>query len=351
MVIQCRVWNMQEGYKVNILRFHNGRIESITSEESYLRSSLESRVFLSTRNFPDRTHVYILTLVDVSYNDQGKYSCSVEHVSEDGTTTIAMDKVMIKIHSFPNIMYPACDSVPRQPITLYQGNKLVLSCSSENGIPTAELIWSCTQPDISIISRNTSTTAMVSSEITLISDISYHGTVFTCHLSSQAFPNRERTCNIGPITILSTESTAENVDITQSLVPNVAKDQNVKQNTLEGAGCSSQCSPEDEEIVLYLIISTMGASILCILFLTTTIMFCYKYHSISTDAIEVRRKVPGNDGSEPVYVSLQRRQEYDRNSICSTYMTVEDPSNPGSKVLMPKEVFDEFYRTLTIKRV
>ena len=350
MAIQCRIWNMQDGYTVNIFRFHNGRIEPITTRDTYIRSTLESRVFLSTRIFPDRTHVYVLTLVDVSYNDQGKYSCRVEHVSEEGTTTIAMDKVIIKIHSFPNRRYPACDSIPRQPITLYQGNRLVLTCSSEKGIPTAAITWSCTHLDIGIISRNTSTAAMVSSEVTLISDSLYHGAVFTCHLSSPGFPNRERACHIGPITVHNVESVADNMDITQLLIPKAGRDHIVKQNT-QATGCSDQCSPEDEDMVLYLTISTIGASILCILFLTTTIMFCYKYNNISADAIEGRHSVPGNDGSDPVYVSLQRRQEYDRNSICSTYMTVEDPNNPGSKVLMPKEVFDEFYRTLTIKRV
>ena len=53
------------------------------------------------------------------------------------------------------------------------------------------------------------------------------------------------------------------------------------------------------------------------------------------------------DGTEPVYVSLQRRRNNDRNSM---YMTLEDPNNPESKIVMPKEVFDEFYNTLTIKK-
>ena len=187
---------------------------------------------------------------------------------------------------------------------------------------------------------------MVSCEVTLISAISYHGAVFTCHLTSPEYPNRERTCYIGPITM----HTMNNIDI-QPLIPDTGRDHIVKQKTQVSNGCNTECSSEDEDIVLYLTISTIGASILCILFLTTTIIFCYKYHDVSTETIETRRPVPSNDGSDPVYVSLQRRQEYDRNSICSTYMTVEDPTNPGNKVLMPKEVFDEFYRTLTIKRV
>ena len=142
--------------------------------------------------------------------------------------------------------------------------------------------------------------------------------------------------------------------VKQSVMPNTGMDHDLKsgiQNSNKCVDTNQVCPSEDEDIVLYLTISTIGASILGILFLTTTIIFCYKYHSISIETSEARRTVSVNDGSEPVYVSLQRRQDYDRNSICSTYMTVEDPNNPGSKVLMPKEVFEEFYRILTIKRV
>ena len=31
-------------------------------------------------------------------------------------------------------------------------------------------------------------------------------------------------------------------------------------------------------------------------------------------------------------------------------MTIEDPNNPGNKVIMPKEVFDELYRSLSLKK-
>ena len=347
MAMECRIRNMEEEYSVNIVRLYNGRIEPITSRKVYLDSSLQNRVFLASRVFPDQTHVYVLTLIDMSYNDQGKYRCSVEHVSEKGTNTLAMDNINIEIFSFPNKLYPACDSVPKQPITLYVGDRLILTCSSEKGNPTAELTWSCTHSNVRLISRNTSTAGMLSSEVALISDISYDGVVFTCHLSSLGFPTRERTCHIGPITIHS----VGNVDHIQPVVPDTVRDPIVKHNNPGSSRCSSECSPEDENIVLYLTISSMGASILCIVFLTTTILYCVKYHNISTDVGEARYTVPNNDGSDPVYVSLQRRQEYDRNSICSTYMTVEDPNTPGSKVLMPKDVFEEFYRTLTIKRV
>ena len=111
--------------------------------------------------------------------------------------------------------------------------------------------------------------------------------------------------------------------------------------------------------------ATVGASVLCVVFLITTIIMCYKYNNKSN---EIRNAQSSNiacsDGSEPVYVSLQRcleperslygeperRSVYREPDRSSTYMSVEDPNNPGNKVLMPKEVFEEFYNSLTLKK-
>ena len=68
MAMQCRIRNMREEYSFNIDRFYNGRIEPVTSGNSYLDSSLKSRIFLARRVFPDRTNVIVLTLVDIQYN-------------------------------------------------------------------------------------------------------------------------------------------------------------------------------------------------------------------------------------------------------------------------------------------
>ena len=70
-----------------------------------------------------------------------------------------------------------------------------------------------------------------------------------------------------------------------------------------------------------------------------------------------------SDGSEPVYVAVQARPElaqppayFDRRPLykepegSSGYMSVEDPNNPGNKILMPKEVFEEFYNSLSLKK-
>ena len=76
-------------------------------------------------------------------------------------------------------------------------------------------------------------------------------------------------------------------------------------------------------------------------------MYCCKYFTISGEVVAAQGSFTSCDGSEPVYVSLQRRQLPERNSM---YMSVEDPNNPGNKVLMPREVFDEFYKSLSLKK-
>ena len=65
---------------------------------------------------------------------------------------------------------------------------------------------------------------------------------------------------------------------------------------------------------------------------------CFKHHSLSSNIRRRSVPTPPSLATDPVYVSLQRRNTNER-----VYMTLEDPNNPDGKVLLPKEVFDEFY--------
>ena len=111
--------------------------------------------------------------------------------------------------------------------------------------------------------------------------------------------------------------------------------------------CDNECPSDETFTILYLSVATIGATILYIVFLTTTIVWCCKYNRASEEIKRAQRNMTGGDGSEPVYVSLQSRPGNDPNSML---MSVDDPNNPGDKVTMPKEVFDEFYRSLTLKK-
>ena len=53
-----------------------------------------------------------------------------------------------------------------------------------------------------------------------------------------------------------------------------------------------------------------------------------------------------NQDTDPVYVSLQRRSNYER-----VYMPFEETNITENKVVLPKEVFDEFYQSIRMKSV
>ena len=347
LAIQCRIWDIQDDHTVRLFRVTADRSDQITAGKDYMSSWLEQRVFLSTRSLPGGIRVYFITIVDVSIHDQGEYLCKIYSTSRGNFETVTDGSVNVEISSLPGNAYPLCRTEPTTPTSLNENDVLKLVCSSEKSSPIVSLTWSTSDGNIPLSPRNMNEEGMVSSEISLSMQKTYYGVAFTCIMISSAFPDLVRSCHIGPFVI------ANNMEGTDSnAIPAIpTKPIIVKQGNMKLDECQSDCQLINKETILYLSVATVSATILWVVFLTTTIMMCCKYNDISTQAREARRTVPVDDGSEPVYVSLQTRQDYDRNSVCSMYMTLDDPNNPGNKIVMPKEAFDDFYRTLTIKRV
>ena len=122
---------------------------------------------------------------------------------------------------------------------------------------------------------------------------------------------------------------------------------NQNEEPVKTTKCDNSCPSEDPHTLLYWAVACVGTTILMFIFLTTTVIYCCKYQSTSSGMISAHNSFTSCDGAEPVYVSLQRLQPPERNSM---YMSVEDPNNPENKILMPREVFDEFYRSLSLKK-
>ena len=203
-------------------------------------------------------------------------------------------------------------------------------------------------------------------------------------MTSIGFLDLTRTCQIGPVTIKA-DSNVEDTGFIRHNMP-VSPFETNNHKTLISNGCNSECPSDDEYTILCLSVATVGSAMLCVVFLITTIIMCCKYNDASSEvrSRSTQRNMAIGDGSEKVYVSLERRpepmiperrsinKEPDRSSLYSaperrslykepevykgsdtsstTYMSVEDPNNPGSKVLMPKEVFEEFYNSLSLKK-
>ena len=345
LAIQCQVWDIDSNFEVNIFRATKAGFVKITNEEGIARSSERLHMFLAKRTFPDGSKIYFVTIIGTSNDDEGEYFCKVLDLST--ATFIGEDSVDIKIYSYPAKMYPLCSSTPNQPTTMSVHDTLTLACTSEKGVPTIQMKWMNNKSARYIADRNRTDGNLVHSKAVLQIDDSLQGVVFSCEISSKAFSDWKRTCYIGPITVRTNYFGERNHGVTLN-EPDVS---GIEQNNIQNLHLNEKCgicASDDEMLQFYLTIATIGTGLLTILFLTTTIILCYKYHHISNESRrDPTRVLTPQQSIEPVYVSLQRRSvNADRE-----YMTLEDPNNPENKILLPKETFDEYCRTMTLKRV
>ena len=283
--------------------------------------------------------------MDILQSDEGNYLCRVYSWTDKTINNVAQDSITIELYAFPTKMFPLCESDPNT-LTLRAGNRVVFTCLSEKGFPAVQLNWRCINSNVPFFLHDSSISGnTLESEITLTVDASYNGAIFECKMTSDGFPDRQRICTIGPLKIAKDSVVTDKELSTQPTVK--SQESNGKQNImLKGEICNTPCPPEDHYSLLYWAMATVGTTILMFIFLTTTIMYCCKYFTISGEVVAAQGSFSSGDGTEPVYVSLQRRQP-ERNSM---FMSVEDPNNPGNKVLMPRDVFDEFYRSLSLKK-
>ena len=356
LAIQCKISNMDSDHTVKMFRATKAYTEELTSGMTYQLSSLGQRIFLSRRNVPGGATVFFATIVDISMLDQGEYFCKVLTLSGTDYVKVTEDSINVNVYFLPDTIYPQCESIPATTGNMQEDMQLELTCISAKGSPGVSLRW-IDYANQEIHSASKSQDDTVSSEYNVRTSTNLHGKVFVCEMSSTGFPDFIRTCSIGPITI---RSNSENTAVIKPNIP-ISHTESTPQRTLISTECDlNECRSDDKYTILYLSVATVAASMLTIVFLITTIIMCFKYQKASSEVSNAQRNIASCDGSEPVYVSLQGRMEpaiperrsmYKDPDRSSTYMSVEDPNNPGNKVLMPKEVFEEFYNSLTLKRV
>ena len=346
LAVQCQVQNVPDHFAVNMFRVLNGVPDQITNEEEIVRSSERLNMFLAKRQFSGGSIMYFVTVVDVSSDDEGEYMCKVMDLSK--YTYIAEDSINVNIYSYPADTYPICTSVPNQPIALRVRDTLTLKCTSENGVPSVQIKWINIKSSRDVFAENIIKDNLQHAEAFVSIDETLQGAVFVCEISSIGFPDRKRTCVVGPITVQSSGLEGVNGYTTSKTISKNAGTKNTDnvRNELLHSNCKD-CSTDDM-LQFYLTIAIAFTSFLAIIFLTCTIILCYKYHHLSTvTRREPTRVLTPQQSIEPVYVSLQRRSV----NADLEYMTLEDPNNPDNKIILPKETFDDYCRTMTLKRV
>ena len=341
LVVQCRIWNAGVDYTVLIARSFEGGSERISSGDDILRSSVKERVFLAIRTFPDGSVVYFLTMIDVSERDRGEYACTVTTMKGTRVSEIGYDAIYIKVSSFPDDTQPSCTSNP-QNLVFVEGSMLELTCTTYKTFPLVQLRWRLLSTYDYLQSSNLSKGENLFSNVYVLTNMEHNGAIFRCEMTSYGFPDRVRSCEIGPISVKSSLSNVDQDFRVTTLKPKEGIDFKSAKPT---GDCQNIC-PSSSTTVFYLTVSTAVTCLLTIIFLITTVVMCCKYNSVSSRATQRHVPSPPSLASDPVYVSLQRRNTNER-----VYMTLEDPNNPEGKVLLPKEVFDEFYnRTLSLRK-
>ena len=282
LAIQCQVWKMQNGYKVDLLRvLANGDTDPLTLRGNYVsQSSLGQRGFLAKRTFSDGSIVLFLTAIDILPTDHGSYLCKVYTDVHGNQDEITRDTINIEIYRFPSHSYPSCSTTPNTHIIQGSG-KLTLTCTSEKGFPVAELNWSCTKNDVYIYIHDSENEDSVSSELTVTVDTAHNGAVFVCKLTSSGFPDRVRSCTYGPFTVLSNAGDTDVVLSNGPVFDTLEPKPNQNDDTFKATKCNVSCSTDNPYIILYWAVACAGTSILMFILLTTTILYCCKYHTIS----------------------------------------------------------------------
>ena len=341
LAVQCQLWNIQNGDTVVLARTFEGGSEQISSGNSILQSSVQDRVYLSLRTFPDGSTMYFLTMLNVLSIDKGGFACTVDRMIGLRSTEVGYDSIDVRVYSFPDETQPSCVNNP-QDLMMEEGYMLDLACSAYNTFPVVDLKWRLLSNYEYLPSSKSNEGDTVIANVYIKIDLTHDGAIFRCEMTSEGFPDQMRSCTIGPISVKPSKSTIDHVFSLTTRTPREIMNFDSTKPTGE---CRNIC-PSSSDTIFHLTVSTAATCLLTIVFIITTCIMCFKHHSLSSNIRQRRVPTPPSLTSDPVYVSLQRCNTNER-----VYMTLEDPNNPDGKVLLPKEVFDEFYnRTLSLRK-
>ncbi len=305
--VYCQIWNIKEEYKVTISR--NLRSKRLQTEMLSWGPDVlgDERVLLALRTLEDGSAVYFLTILDVTREDEGTYVCKVRTLS-GGEQIIGTSSVDVTINYFPGESSPTCS--PGEPIVVTEGQEIVLNCSSTEGKPHVNFKWSKTpQHNRDSVLEDNVQSHDTHSLLTFKPSHRDDNAIFVCTISSPAFPQRSRTCHIGPITVhrdLSKQSVPSTTLLATQKVrethPNV-----ILPTQASSSSCSKVCSTWNTD-VYYWIVSTVAFSIIAIIFIIVGFCLLVKYYKLSSSSVNTPQMRIYND-AEDTYEKLEYRND------------------------------------------
>ena len=335
LAIHCRVWNLAVTEEVTILRKSK---DSSTPERLSLRDGLVSgigdQLFLAVRQLDDASNVYFLSIMDVTRQDEGEYTCYLVS-SIGGFTEIASDSVVVSVFYFPSDLYPLCKGYDNTPVV--EGSIMTLNCSSEVANPDIAITWS--RAGTALSTTEEIYNGIVYSSVTLKTRLQDSGSVFLCTISSAMFPGETRTCHMGPVNVVTSDGSKTELGnvmgnargtyptVSTSSVTKYTRDSSIEKMREK---CQKTCSSISSSSFFW-IVSTAVSAILAVLFGIIGVVLIIRYHrktKMSKTQYMAARRVP-----EEIYSELENRRMSSK-----FYMTLVKPEIPKNLLLQDKRL-------------
>ena len=302
--LHCRVWNLEKSHQVTIFRKLTGKHSEMLSVNEDVLPAIEDRVFLASRQLPDGSAVYFLSITDVTRYDQGTYTCKVMGLTEsDDTVTLGSFPASIDVQYFPSDTYPSCS--PSEALTLTEGKLTVLNCSTEKSNPTVEMKWIKTGADEMKNAKISESNGIVYSELEIIPRLSDQGKMFICEITSPIFPDYRQSCHVGPLTIIknpkytSVVTPPSPINTKAVITPSIESTIDIRLKTNCLKACPTISSPES-----FWIVATVVAGIFALTFLLIGIVLVIKYNKMHSTN---KRQLPPHLNRDYIYSELEHK--------------------------------------------
>ena len=325
--VYCHVGTIQDGHSVQIFRISSGVPPTMLSINDKLLVDDDERLFLAVRQLADGTFVYLLSVMYARSSDGGLYQCKIINPYEN--TKIAEDSVDISFVYFPNTENPVCDG----DTELLEGTRTTFTCSSDAGNPVVNLEWEKSGGSLSRNMRTEKDTSngKTSMDLFVIATKELHNAVFTCKLTSSAFPSKLSTCHIGPLTITPrSPSMTIPVDLDIHTESTQRTDQPGEGNSVSSENIIDKCKDQCDlgTSGFFWIITTVISGVFAVVFCIIVVVLFVKYYHISSDIDTVDHRIPHRPVHGGIYDELTTHSGLDHRERCKMYMSLERSKNP-----------------------
>ncbi len=331
--VNCKVRNSDlDSHTLHIYRrtSTSGKSEQLSVDGDVLQK-VDDRVFLAFRQLEDQSVIYFLSIMEVTKDDQGLYSCKL--ITKEGSIReVANDTANISVTYFPPETDPVCSSL--QSNRVLEGTVVNLSCSSEIANPTVSIAWTTTS-GAKFGSKPRVVNNRIHTSLTITLSRRDNDVVFLCDITSNAFPDMKRQCHIGPVTvtpnpdILYTDRLPDTSSVVKPTKTTLdVPDENIVKSdpTFSAKKCNKICSYFSYPL-LHWIVATASALLLAVVLLICIVFVYGKYRRVKR---QTKEELYRNDGVRPrlpdgIYSELECKQGESK-----MYMALVD-SNPASR--------------------